>query len=1517
MASLGRKVAVLLGLVALAMVLGIQFQMSSTTATSNECEDYARELGIDEQVVSILSWLCLDGVMDEREQEFIELLAKLAPELQWDLANRLAIDGQISESDLAEVRAIFNTPINDFETPEEIEAWGTGGGAILEQSELYATEGRYSGKVSFFSGEERWAALWLDLETLKVTDWSSYYAVGLDVYNPQEESFFLEYHIGDEDGSNFWPDFFLVPGMNRLRIYIDDLRNDRPYQEVDEELIEEEPSAFDAHQIKKLTFYIEPPVPEVYEGPQPNGPILYFDNLRLIPREEAPETENLLKNGGFENFESDWSFSPREEVTWEFDCQDPFEGDVSLKVTLMEGTEARATSSTMAIQPGKEYTFSVWLKADRPHLKIMLVLDAYGFSDPHWSKHKLFYASTSWERYEFIYVMPKAVLLDNKLSVRLDLREKGTLWADGADFRITHVREAVAADYTKPANVLFHLPFDGTAEAQVAQGDKIPIKQERLSYVKGIKGQAVMVDGYEDILSYSTQGNLDKEMGSIEMWVKLNWDPVEETKKRVRHDFFNDGIPYSPPGSGNLHIHKCDYWPTLNFGVTDANERQFQDDISWWRKDEWHHIVATWDHRVGTRLYIDGVFRFYHCEVRFNDFTWHVGRYESMFVGGQEWYQADAAIDELRIYDRPLNQEEVRDRYIKFIPVDFHVEHSVFKVGEPAEVALVLTNNRDEQITGALSYELIAPSSNVAAQGEKEGISIEAESKTTLQIAFQPEEEGEYLLNLFWDGHTSYKRSLALFVMGRRGDDPPGQAGLKLKLVEEIDPVSVTSPDRYVDDGTARIVHSPIGTYREAGEEKFSSFAYRFRIEHPQVPHLIVVEYPDDRARIFDIVLDGPYRWNRCLGACWDVQTGVFTGDEYPLTNTLQEHRIIFWPRELDNALVFLSWAEGEPAAVSKISIYEIEGGLPELEVNPPGEPQRLLGLFWEDPALPLEFGNLDTSFSQLYQTFTRLMEYLKYTGQNLIVYPVFFYSSPLYPSQVEPEYVGHSRRLYHPGDWVELLLKVAEQYGVKVLLSWDLRELPSLHAAANTDEESVRAGEDTINLISCDGRISKNLQARSDPHPDYIPGPIFDPIHPKVQERILALVDEILERYGDLPAFGGLQFLLRHDTFLWFGSLNLGYGDYDVNLFEEETGINVPGDPPDSDRFQKRCAFLTQGDPTIRERWINWRCQKIDDLWMKIHRRVQDKRDDLSLVLYFWLPYTHYNPSYKPALELGPEEKWSLLAREEDEPLDQFVREMYREGGLDLDFYKGIEGLYIEKFSRPSNYRWMKAYSHWWIETYHEYSPQMILSREIDFDPDYLSLFANGERTAVAIFNRYFETAVGREQPLPGYWWEPVAWRASAITPAHKYFMEYYAHALATYDATQIGNGGLTIGTMGHEEQIRKFAEAYRALPAKHFSIYEREVTEPIQIRELWEPEKDRYWFYLINREYYSVQVDLTFDSLSTLTDLATREEIRMEDGRLSLEIGPYELVSFLATPAAAKIISVQVTLLDLMGKE
>jgi hypothetical protein len=123
---------------------------------------------------------------------------------------------------------------------------------------------------------------------------------------------------------------------------------------------------------------------------------------------------------------------------------------------------------------------------------------------------------------------------------------------------------------------------------------------------------------------------------------------------------------------------------------------------------------------------------------------------------------------------------------------------------------------------------------------------------------------------------------------------------------------------------------------------------------------------------------------------------------------------------------------------------------------------------------------------------------------------------------------------------------------------------------------------------------------------------------------------------------------------------------------------------------------------------------------------------------------------------------------------------------------------------------------------------------------------------------------------------------------------MEGYAHAVAELDACRITRGGLYLDT-AHGEEIGKFALAYRALPNREFETVGA-TTDPVAARTLLHDSK-RY-FYLVNREYYPINVEVAFDrSPGTVTDLAAQTNSPASQ-RWEVLLGPYDLRSFSVGP-------------------
>ena len=1035
-----------------------------------------------------------------------------------------------------------------------------------------------------------------------------------------------------------------------------------------------------------------------------------------------------------------------------------------------------------------------------------------------------------------------------------------------------------ASTATAQQDLLFYLPFEGTTQAQVAKGEGKPEIEKDISYVPGIKGQGALFEKASS-LAYREAGNINKAEGSIEFWMKPKWRGDDNTWRAF---FLEDG-PYEE-GANTIR-----FWKPGDMGLRfdPCCTEQIWLRAPTWQPDEWHHLLATWNHRREMTLYVDG-----RLKAKL-PFAWPIRDHKVMYVGcanpqhRDEWnvIAAEAVIDEFRIYGRALNEEEVKGRYGEIIPIAIKLPLIPVRAGEPTTIQAQVMNLSDAELSGKLYYKLTDPQEKIIAQESDPNWRLKGKRTYSLPIRFRPQMGGEHTLTCIWQGKEQRVTQKArMMVLNPRGPASL-QPSLKLKLIQEINCVAEDRPEWYRDDGKARVVDSPLGRYREAGDERNSRFAYRFQVKNLHVPHLLVVEYPDDKERTMAIDGNSPHH-----EVTWDIATGVLCGGEFPNTDRFHEHKIIFWPREEDNLVTLMTWAKGKPAAARTIKVYEIEGGLPALKINEPqGEPTRLIGHQWEDASLYICYGSMaQGDFVELTRAIGNMIDYFRWTGQNLFMYPIFMYSSLIYPSAVESwgggRSVGHD--VAADQDWIALALEMFGKEGIYFIPSLTMLDLPSLRQQQMTDVDKVKAGTDTINMVlandgvrrSCDihgGGEGGDPQRRSRNQA----GPVYNPLHPKVQQAALAVIQEMIDRYGDYPAFKGLSINFWGENLLWFGTIQSGYGDLEIGMFEKDTGVKIPIDANDPQRFSKRYQWLMDN---ARDKWLHWRCGQIHQLMIKIRDMLVKKRSDLKLVLASWVPYpTSWSPTpektYGGTLDIS---QWV--------PGERGLYEITREGGLDFKLYRGKRNIVIERQQYPSDYRWREAHSGW--------SPEIQLSRDINFDPEVASAVTNAPNTYVWFYNRYFENAIGREKPLPDLWWQECPWRGSAVVPANKYFMENYAFSLAALDATGITDGGTTNGTIGHDQQIQQFAQAYRALPAQEFSQVSG-ASDPVVVRYLKTPK--RYYFYLVNREYYPANVQLEFSAQGiTVTNLADGRQTKVEGQTMTVRLSPYELRSYGANP-------------------
>ncbi len=96
--------------------------------------------------------------------------------------------------------------ITFFETQEDIDKWKVGDGTIITQSAGYASQGKYSARITFLPRKgDHYAGLgFMDGKGFASRDWSNYAMLAFDVYNPNKFGIGLTFTIRDSRRTKIW-----------------------------------------------------------------------------------------------------------------------------------------------------------------------------------------------------------------------------------------------------------------------------------------------------------------------------------------------------------------------------------------------------------------------------------------------------------------------------------------------------------------------------------------------------------------------------------------------------------------------------------------------------------------------------------------------------------------------------------------------------------------------------------------------------------------------------------------------------------------------------------------------------------------------------------------------------------------------------------------------------------------------------------------------------------------------------------------------------------------------------------------------------------------------------------------------------------------------------------------------------------------------------------------------------------------------------------------------------------------
>ncbi|MGN0852668.1 MAG: LamG-like jellyroll fold domain-containing protein [Kiritimatiellia bacterium] len=697
-------------------------------------------------------------------------------------------------------------------------------------------------------------------------------------------------------------------------------------------------------------------------------------------------------------------------------------------------------------------------------------------------------------------------------------------------------------------------------------------------------------------------------------------------------------------------------------------------------------------------------------------------------------------------------------------------------------------------------------------------------------------------------------------VFARSGGNPVGRtdpAPLDLELVESIpldrDGVGrLTAARRFRAVGDFGYGKLDAVDYLACGPRKNDRVAIRFAVDPKDPLYVIDVDYPDDAKRTADVIVQGTdvRREAGAAGPDYALQVGYFCGDELPNSNRIQTHRCLYWTCDRDCALILTTARENAPAAASALRIYRVKDAkLPALAVAEPPPVDgwnRTFALYYEDPAIGYDFATRRTSghdLDELEKMIDRTAAYMKYCGQNLFCYPGVWYQGRIGADRYNPR--GHAER------FLEAWYAKFDREGLFVVPNVNPNNMPIPDGVLNT--ASLLDGSLHASPIAIHDTGRPNWGGWHNTPPNFCIG------HPDVRRFIEENVDALVEQGASHPSFKGVCLHLTMHCMLWWGDLRSGYNDYVVEAFERDTGVKVPRPAKTDDplRGRSHAAWLrAHAYPA----WVQWRCDQVTKFYAHLAGKLRARRPDLKL----WL-----NSFIQPDF------------RQDDFTQAGFMERQAREAGLDRAALNRIPNLILCQTAYPSFVRKRER----------ELFPSdaaFAFNRVLQHQKSYNALLEGAAYPWVQLFDLYWENPVGREENgLSCDWLKECSWRVTTLNPGGVHALRDFVIPLRHRDVLGFSKGGFLVGTYGMEEHLRRFARAFRALPAVPMQDVPGAGDELVRVRAA--VHRGRTYVYAVNTDCRPRDVSWTFPA--DCRDLVSGE---LHSGPRTLSLRPYELRSF-----------------------
>ncbi len=707
--------------------------------------------------------------------------------------------------------------------------------------------------------------------------------------------------------------------------------------------------------------------------------------------------------------------------------------------------------------------------------------------------------------------------------------------------------------------------------------------------------------------------------------------------------------------------------------------------------------------------------------------------------------------------------------------------------------------------------------------------------------------------------------------------------GMDLELVDEIDCTSDGEQHAFADLGRltgkeealSRVITTPLGRCRLSGPGYADWFGYRIRVRHPGAWHLVEVEYPEDRFRMFGAAISEPEQ----KGVVGYART---VGDGFPVSGRIETLRFLYVPAEREAVIRLQNLCDWEATcAVSRIRIYELRGELPAM-ASPNALDEILYGYANEREcaianSLAVAPGgrsalrrvtDLDVTYTLLLGAYENMIRWARFSGQNAIVLPVQQYYQ-IYYQRPGPRTVmwGGS----YEKDTIGLMARLAELNGLKVILNLEWSNRDVLEQLDRFTDEQVHQGADTIRPVMRDGKQFRRYA-----------GIGYNFQHPRVEAELLATVDDLLAQAAAYPAVKGLSFYQIPDyapcAYRRGGdATDVSFDDTSIRRFAAEAGIEVPVADDDPERFGKRSEWILEH---AWEQYVQWRCDAVTSVVQRIATKVRAGRPDWTCSFHWGANQMHGFPSVEAGLR-----SWGIDAPAigEIEGVQQGIKE-----------WIGSEKVYWNRYQR--------------FYDFVLYSPEgdtFGMTRAVR--QTNLDVLIPPERRCSWGFNFFVDSS--RSGTV-----------CYEMAPCREHYLAHYAdilsHSTPTFHGFGVGDNSLHSGP---EQEVRTVARVVRTLPAGVYQTLTRSgLDRNIAVRAL--EREPHLYFYVVNPFPWPVSGSLTMSRAGKVLDLI--ENVQLEGQEIPLELGASEIKTFRADlaggarPASAQVALCQEGVQELRAK-